>query len=337
MSALILVAAVVACFSLYYYFAKTSDICTCTARLDGKTAIVTGGNSGIGKQTAIALAKRGARVILACRNKKKGDAVAEEITAATGNDDVLCMHCDLASLQSVRHFAQEFCNSEERLDLLINNAGLLKDHELTEDGFDVVFSSNYLGHFLLVNLLMDKLKEGASSRIINVSSDMYMFANIDWNNLGANTDRTKAYSNSKLCNVLFTHQLAKVLKGTGVSAFSLHPGCIDSELKRNWYGWLRTIAPVVTLIFFKPVEAGMHTPLHCSVAPGLEAHSGKYFKGCKPRWVLPFARDDVAAKRLWEESERMVGLARKRSFVENVTAQRIVERFAARKHQEWAM
>ncbi|XP_077995638.1 retinol dehydrogenase 12-like [Glandiceps talaboti] len=331
--AILLTAIVATCFAVYYYFAKMSDKCVCPARLDGKTVIITGANSGIGKQTAFELARRGARVILACRNKEKGAIVADEITAETGNDDVLCMHCDLASLQSVRYFAQEFCNSEERLDILINNAGLLKDHELTEDGYDIVFSSNYLGHFLLTNLLMDKLKENGSSRVINISSDMYMFGKINLNNLGANTDRTKAYSNSKLCNILFTHQLAKVLKGTGVSTFSLHPGIIDSDLKRNWYGWLRTIAPLVTLLFFKPVQEGIHTPLHCALAPNLEKHSGKYFKGCKPRWVLPFAKDDVVAKRLWEESERMVGFTRRRSFVDNINLMRQLDR----QSREWAM
>ncbi|XP_002739902.1 retinol dehydrogenase 11-like [Saccoglossus kowalevskii] len=310
------------CFAIYYYIAKTSDKCMCPDRLDGKTVIITGGNSGIGKQTALELAKRGARVILACRNKDKGTMAANEITAITDNEDVLCMHCDLASLQSVRMFAQEFCNTEDRLDIIINNAGLLKEHELTEDGYDIVFSSNHLGHFLLTNLLMDKLRENGGGRVINIASDMYMFGKINLENLNHNSDRTQAYSNTKLCNVLFTHHLSKITKGTGVSTFSLHPGMINSDMKRNWYGWLRAIEPMVSILFMKPVEHSIHTPVHCCVAPNLEQYSGSYFKGCTPRWVLPFARDDVVAKGLWEKSERMVGLARRKSYVENVRAVR---------------
>ncbi|XP_035288516.1 dehydrogenase/reductase SDR family member 13-like isoform X3 [Anguilla anguilla] len=206
--------------------------CKSSTTLHGKTAIVTGANTGIGKATALELAKRGARVILACRSQERAEAAIRDIKRESGNAEVVYMQLDLASLQSVRSFAETFLKTEPRLDLLINNAGLLVEGK-TEDGFGMIFGVNHLGHFLLTLLLLERLKECGSSRVINVSSKGYTFGTVDFNYLsthkelgvgGSGYRLFKLYCHSKLCNVLFTHELAKRLQGTSVTCYSLHPG-----------------------------------------------------------------------------------------------------------------
>ncbi|KAM9852816.1 uncharacterized protein ACBR49_003679 [Aulostomus maculatus] len=291
--------------------------CTSKAKLNGKTVIVTGSNTGIGKTTAIDLAKRGARVILACRSKKRGEAALEEVKRESGSNQVVFMQLDLGNLQSVRSFAETFLKSEPRLDLLINNAGVYLQGR-TDDGFGMMFGVNHLGHFLLTNLLLERLKECEPSRVVNVSSMAHNFGKIDFdclNNhkaLGLGTsfmEVLQVYSDSKLCNVLFTHELAKRLQGTKVTCYSLHPGAINSELARNANSIMKTLMQPIFLFFFKNTVQGCQTTLHCALQEGLEPLSGRYFSNCSVREVYPKAKDDAAAKKLWELSERLCGLA----------------------------
>ncbi|XP_022085672.1 retinol dehydrogenase 11-like [Acanthaster planci] len=300
------------CVSLYYYFVKVADRCTCRTRLDGKTVIITGANTGIGKETAIDLAHRGARIILACRSETRGLIAEREIRETTGNSHVHFMRLDLASLESVKEFAQEFCNREDRLDILINNAGVINDGSTkTAEGYELSFGVNHLGHFLLTNLLLAKLKSSSPSRVITVSSDAYQLGRLgflDGEELGANEGRVKLYARSKLANLLFTHELAKTMEGTDVSAFALHPGSIDTDIKRNWAWWLRAIAPIISFLFLKTTAEGAQTTIHCAVAQDLEKHSGKYFKGCRVQKVASMARDDKLSRKLWRVSLHMTGL-----------------------------
>ncbi|KAM6970458.1 retinol dehydrogenase 12-like [Aplochiton taeniatus] len=200
--------------------------------MDGRTVIITGGNTGIGKATALHLASRGARIILACRNQAKAEDAIKHIQRETGSTDLVFMKLDLGSLRSVRAFAETFLKTEDRLDLLINNAGLVGDGR-TEDGYGVQLGVNHLGHFLLTCLLLDRLKRGTGSRIVTLSSMAYRWGHVDFDTLITKKDLGtgryswqffKAYCNSKLCNVLFTHELAKRLKGTNVTCYSVHPG-----------------------------------------------------------------------------------------------------------------
>ncbi|XP_033628404.1 retinol dehydrogenase 11-like [Asterias rubens] len=298
------------CVSLYYYLVKVADRCTCTTRLDGKTVIITGANTGIGKETALALAQRGARVILACRSESRGLAAERDIREKTGNSGVHFMRLDLSSQESVKEFAQEFCNAEERLDILINNAGVINDGSArTAEGYELSFGVNHLGHFLLTNLLLEKLKSSAPSRVINVSSDAYQLGRLDFDDgIHGNIGRVKSYARSKLANLLFTHELSKIVEGKDVSAFALHPGSIDTDIKRNWAWWLRSLAPIISFLFLKTSTEGAQTTIHCAVADGLQKHSGKYFKGCRVQKVAPIARDDKLAKKLWRVSLEMTGL-----------------------------
>uniref|UniRef100_A0A671WXZ4 Dehydrogenase/reductase (SDR family) member 13b.1 n=1 Tax=Sparus aurata TaxID=8175 RepID=A0A671WXZ4_SPAAU len=286
------------------------------AKLHGKTVIVTGSNTGIGKVTAIDLAKRGARVILACRSKQRGEAALEEVKRESGSNQVVFMQLDLGSLKSVHIFADNFLKSEPRLDLLINNAGIYMQGR-TEDGLGMMFGVNHIGHFLLTNLLLDRLKKCGPSRVVNVSSVAHNFGKIDFDCL--NTQKAlglgtsfmevfQIYSDSKLCNVLFNHELAKRLQGTKVTCYSLHPGAINSELARNTSSVLQLLLKPVTAYFFKNTVQGAQNTLHCALQEGIEPLSGCYFSNCTVREVYDKAKDDAAAKKLWELSERLCGL-----------------------------
>ncbi|XP_062408993.1 dehydrogenase/reductase SDR family member 13a.3 [Sardina pilchardus] len=304
-------------YLLIYYTLFKGSRCRSSAVLKGKTVIVTGSNTGIGKSTAMDLAKRGARVILACRNKQKAEAAVYDIRRESGNSEVLYMQLDLASLKSVRSFAETFLKTEPRLDLLINNAGLEGTGQ-TEDGFGLVFGVNHLGHFLLTCLLLERLKQSGQSRVVNVSSMLHRLGTIDFATLSAHKDLVTeqsnwrgfmAYCHSKLCNVLFTRELANRLEGTNVTCYCLHPGAINTEISRNISLWQRLLLAPFARLFFLDPEAGAQTTLHCALQEGIEPFSGRYFSACALQGVSAKARDDGLAKKLWEVSERLCGLS----------------------------
>uniref|UniRef100_A0A8B9XQZ4 Retinol dehydrogenase 13 n=1 Tax=Bos mutus grunniens TaxID=30521 RepID=A0A8B9XQZ4_BOSMU len=211
--------------------------CPSKATIPGKTVIVTGANTGIGKQTALELAKRGGNIILACRDMEKCEAAAKEIRGETLNHRVNARHLDLASLKSIREFAAKVTEEEEHVHILINNAAVMRcPHWTTEDGFEMQLGVNYLGHFLLTNLLLDKLKASAPSRIINVSSLAHVAGHIDFEDLNwekRKYDTKAAYCQSKLAVVVSTKELSRRLQGTGVTVNALHPGVARTELGRH--------------------------------------------------------------------------------------------------------
>ncbi|XP_069919253.1 retinol dehydrogenase 13 [Oryctolagus cuniculus] len=290
--------------------------CPSKATIPGKTAIVTGANTGIGKQTALELARRGARVILACRDMGKCEAAAKDIRGETLNHHVSARHLDLASLKSVREFAARIIAEEERVDILINNAAVMRcPHWTTEDGFEMQFGVNYLGHFLLTNLLLDKLKASAPSRIVNLSSLAHVAGHIDFDDLNWQTrryDTKAAYCQSKLAVVLFTKELSRRLQGAGVTANALHPGVARTELGRHTgmrgstFSSL-TLGPIFWLLVKSPQLAAQPS-VYLAVAEQVEGVSGRYFHGLKEKAVAPEAEDEQVARRLWDESARLVGL-----------------------------
>ena len=223
--------------SLYFlknYFGGC--VCDSKATLNGKTVIITGANTGIGLETAVDMAQRGARVILACRSPEKGKAAVQAVKERSKNEAVVFSQLDLASLQSVRDFATRILNQEPHIDILINNAGVAKpSYTKTEDGFELHLGVNHLGHFLLTNLLLDRLKEAPAARIVNVSALAHKWATMNFDDLQSESsfNVAAAYSQSKLANVLFTRSLAQRLKDTRVTAYSLHPGLVRTELLRN--------------------------------------------------------------------------------------------------------
>ncbi|XP_042370756.1 retinol dehydrogenase 11-like [Plectropomus leopardus] len=228
------------------------------------------------------------------------------------------MQLDLASLKSVRSFADDFLRSESRLDLLINNAGLLNSGK-TEDGFGMIFGVNHLGHFLLTVLLLDRLKASGPSRVVTVASIMYKMGKVDFSCLTTHRDvalgsRTyhlgQKYNDSKLCNILFTYELAKRLQGTDVTCYSVHPGAIQTEITRNYGFWWGLLIHPIMYLFFVDAVSGAQTTLHCALEQGIEHLSGHYFSKCAPKMNIEAkARDDAAAKKLWELSESFCGLS----------------------------
>lgn len=289
-------------------------VCHSRARLDGRTVMITGGNTGIGKETAVDMARRGARVILACRDMDRANNAAEYIKKKSGNDNVIVKKLDLASLQSVRQLAEDVLASEERLDILINNAGIMSCPEWkTEDGFEMQFGVNHLGHFLLTNCLLDLLKKSTPSRIVNVSSLAHERGQIDFDDINQEKEYKpwKSYSQSKLANVLFTKELANKLQGSGVTTYSLHPGVIRTELGRHFWPkiplWKRVVYTPLMFFIKSPTE-GAQTTIYCAVEESLQNDSGLYYSDCAPKTAAPQGLDDEAAKKLWDVSASMVGL-----------------------------
>lgn len=248
--------------------------------MDQKVVIITGANSGIGKATALDLARRGARVYLACRSSDKGEAARLEIIKATDNQQIFYRHLDLASMHSIRQFVAGFSAEESRLDVLINNAGLTGPRQLTEDGFEMQIGVNHMGHFLLTNLLLDLLKKSAPSRILTLTSVLHRFGKI--NRMDLNSEKTYrsfcVYSNSKLANVLFTRELSKRLTGTGVTANSVNPGPVHSNFSRGIKFIVKILWLPVSYFLFKDAAAGAQTSIRVAVDPKLESVTGKYFR-----------------------------------------------------------
>lgn len=284
--------------------------------MQGRTVVVTGGNSGIGLETAEALAGMGARVIVTARNADKGRAaVAGIVRRLGGHAQVQLVVFDLADLSSVRRGADEVLEQAPRLDVLVNNAGVvLSERQVTVDGFEATFATNHLGPFLLTNLLLDRLRESAPSRIVTVASTAHNTARkgIPFDDLQS-TKRyrgMRVYGESKLANILFTLELARRLAGTGVTANALHPGTVrtgyggDGDAR----GFLAFGLKISRPFFISPAK-GARTSIYLASSPAVEGVSGEYFNKCKPAKPRRWAQDAEAAQRLWQVSEELVGLA----------------------------
>ncbi|RUS73752.1 hypothetical protein EGW08_018489 [Elysia chlorotica] len=312
----ILLVIIVILVSAWMYFRLTLVKCDSTADMKGKTTIVTGANSGIGFYTALDFAKRNARVILACRDKGKAESARQEIVSLSENSNVAVGIVDLCSMKSVRDFANKILSEESRLDVLVNNAGVVatgKPKEMTDEGLEVIFAGNYFGPFLLTNLLLDLMKKSAPSRIVNVSSVVNKFGSIDFENLNAEKSYQfqNRYFDSKLAQILFTRELAQRLEGTGVTANVLHPGSVATNLLRNLFFLIRVPVEFFIKLFCRTAEEGAQTSIFLSVSEEVAEISGKYFIDCDVREseANPQSRDMGVAKKLWEVSERLTGLS----------------------------
>ncbi|XP_062857590.1 retinol dehydrogenase 14b [Trichomycterus rosablanca] len=283
--------------------------------MSGKTVIITGASSGIGKATTAGLLRLSARVIMACRNCDGAQQAAAEIReqAGPGSGDLIIKHLDLTSLTSVRTFCREIIQEEEKIDVLINNAGVYRcPYAKTEDGFEMQLGVNHLGHFLLTHLLMDLMRKSAPSRIVVVSSKLYKRGGINFHDINSERsyDPASCYSQSKLANLLFVRQLARRLEGSGVTVNALSPGMVRTNLGRHVHIPLlaRPLFWLVSLMFFKSCEEGAETPLYLTCSPDVENVTGKFFSNCREEKLLPKAVDDTTSRRLWDLSESMVGI-----------------------------
>ncbi len=269
--------------------------------LEGRTFLVTGANTGIGKETARALASRGGTVILACRSEQNGRNAIAEIGAQTGNPNLELLSLDLGDLASVRACAQAFLDRGEPLHVLINNAGLAGSRGMTASGFEMAFGTNHVGPFLFTSLLLDRLRDSAPARIVNVASDAHHgVSGIDFEAVRRPT-RTitgmREYSVSKLANVLHARELAGRLDGTGVTTYSLHPGVIASDI------WRRVPWPARAVMKRRmgSPEQGSRTSVYCATAPELAAQSGGYYDECAPAQPGAAVTASLAAE-LWRRS-----------------------------------
>lgn len=275
----------------------------------GQVALITGGSVGIGRITAIELAKSGFKVVIAGRSLERTQPVLDHIKSLAVDEEAIFLPLDLASLASVRECARLFIQLNLPLHLLINNAGLAGLKGLTQDGFEMTFGINHLGHFLLTQLLLEKLQSSGHSRVITVSSRAHKrVKEIDWNALRQPTNSwtgIREYAVSKLANLLFSAELAKRVQGTSVSTYSLHPGVVDTEIWRAVPDWAR---PLLRLRGFLRPEEGALTTLHCAMhAPKQE--SGLYYADSKPMQPAGLGQDSELASELWERSEEWVSQA----------------------------
>jgi len=279
--------------------------------LAGKTFIVTGANTGIGKITAKELVRQGAKVYLACRSKSKTDPVVDEIRRETGSDKVEFIALDLSDLSSVRECANALLAAEPKIHGLVNNAGLVaKRGASTKQGYQMTFGTNHLGHYLLTRLLLDRLKESGAARIVNVSSaSHYQAKGIDFDDLQKPTKTVvgiKEYEVSKLANVLFTKELARRLEGSDVTTYAVHPGTVATD------AWRRIPPPFRWLIkrFMITPEEGAQSSIVCATSPALANESGRYYTvGGKEKRPSRLADDEQLAATLWTKSAEWTGLA----------------------------
>ena len=306
---------IVSFISLGLYFADkffAGGICHSKSRLDGKTVIITGGNTGIGKETAIDLASRGAKVIIGCRSRERGEKALIDIKKESRSENVYLKMIDLSSFKSVRNFANDILDSEDRLDILINNAGIfMVPFGETEDGFERHFQVNHLGHFLLTQMLIDLLKKSAPSRIINVSAKAHMWASIsDFDNLG-NEELYRshvAYGLTKIANIAYTKELHRRYAASNVTSYSLHPGVVETDIQRHLFEKYPIVDKLVKIlrplvwIFVKNAKEGAQTSICCAVEEGLEKFSGEYFSDCEVTGTTEDAQNASFPKRLWDYS-----------------------------------
>lgn len=290
----------------------TSALHSPAASLDlaGRTVLITGASTGIGRATAVALAGRGARLLLAGRAEERHRAVLDAVRAASrGGPEPTYLPLELGELSSVRACAERCLRLDQPLHVLINNAGLAGSHGLTADGFERTFGVNHLGHFLLTELLLERLVRSAPSRIVNVSSKAHYSARqLDWSALREPTRSLtgmREYEVSKLCNVLYTRELAARLENTGVTTYCLHPGVIASDVWRQVPWGVRHLMRA----FMRSNEQGAETTLHCAAAAATARDSGLYYDACTPYEPSLLARDVALARELVERSRSWSGLS----------------------------
>ncbi len=277
--------------------------------MTSKVCIVTGANSGIGKETARALAKMGAKVVMVVRNQQAGEEVRQEIIKETRNEAIELMIADLFSMDEVRRLASDFKKTHTRLDVLINNAGgIFPTREVTVDGFERTFALNHLAPFLLTHELLELLKASAPSRIINVSSAAHLRGKIDFENLQSEKryGPMRPYGSAKLMIIMFTYSLARRLEGTGVTVNVLHPGVVRTHFGQNDASRSRRLMFRLLGPLFKSPEKGAETSVYLASSPEVEGISGKYFVNCRPRKSLKISYDEDLQERLWKHTESLL-------------------------------
>jgi retinol dehydrogenase 14 len=281
--------------------------------MHGKTVLITGATNGIGLEAAVELARMGARMFLVGRDPGRTRTAVEQVRARSGSEDVASFLCDFSSQGSIRALAGEVLGRLDRLDVLINNAGgVNKRRELTVDGIEKTFAVNHLGYFLLTNLLLDRIRESAPARIVTVASIGHRRGTLDFDDLGFERGGywiMRAYTRSKLANVLFAAELARRLAGTGVTSNSLHPGSVATNIWSGAPTWAKPVIQLLWRPFFLTAEQGGAFIVQLAADPRLEGVTGKYFETGRDVAPAPLAQDEALASKLWDVSAAMTGLS----------------------------
>jgi retinol dehydrogenase 14 len=282
------------------------------ADLAGKTILITGATSGIGLEASVALATMGARLVVVGRDPAKTARKVEEVRSRSGSTIVESLLCDVASQSQVHRLAAAFVERHERLDVLVNNAGTVyAKRTVTEDGMEATFAVNYLSAFLLTNLLLDRLTQSAPARVVNVASNGHYGGTLDFDDLGFERGYQimRAYSRSKLADVLFTRELARRLRGTGVTVNCVHPGVVATNIWDHGPAISRPIFAIAKRVGMISPAAGGATIVYLAASPEVAAKTGLYFEKNLPKSPSRLAQDDALAARLWEESAHLVKLS----------------------------
>ncbi|QHT67918.1 SDR family oxidoreductase [Rhodocytophaga rosea] len=285
--------------------------------MTGRICMITGANSGIGKVTALELAKQGMEIIMVCRDNKRGEEARKEIIAQSNNQKVHLYQCDLGIQADIVKLVQKIQQDFTSLDILINNAGLvLTERQTTQDGYEATFAINHLGPFLLTNLLLELLKKGKEPRIITVSSEAHRLARLNFNNLAspANYGAWVAYGNSKLANILFTKYLAELVSPFGITANCLHPGVVATRFGKGNSGWIGTFFSIFSP-FLITAQKGAETTVYLATSPEVKQITGEYFNKKKPKTPSKEALSRYNAEKLWELSINLTNLEKHLSTV----------------------
>jgi NAD(P)-dependent dehydrogenase (short-subunit alcohol dehydrogenase family) len=277
--------------------------------MKGRTCIVTGSNSGIGKETAIGLARMGATIVMVVRDKQRGETARAEITEMTGNKSIDLMLCDMSLMSAIKDFAKEFRSKYSAANVLINNAGaVFNRREVTAEGFERTLAVDYLGPFLLTHELLDVLKAGAPSRVVNVSSGLHKSATVDLEDLQSekNYRGMKVYGKAKLMLIMFTYELAKHLAGTGITVNALMPGFVATNLGKNSGGVLSQLMFAMVRPMQTNAKKGAETSIYLASSPDVKDETGKIFEKSQEVASSPLSYDEALRKQLWDSTEKML-------------------------------
>jgi NAD(P)-dependent dehydrogenase (short-subunit alcohol dehydrogenase family) len=279
--------------------------------MQGKVVVITGGTSGIGEVAAQKLASMGARMVIVARNRKRGEAAIERLRRVGARARHTVHYADLSVLADMNRVGQEIAAAEPRIDVLINNAGaIFQSREVTADGLERTFATNHVSYFVLTHLLRDRLIAAAPARVVNTSSDAHRSGRMNFDDLQAARSYSgfAVYGRSKLCNILFTRELARRLMGTGVTANSLHPGFVATRFANDAGGPLAVFFRIAKKAFAISPEKGADTMVYLASSGEVANVTGEYFYKRRPKTPTQEARDDAAAKRLWNETARLAGI-----------------------------
>ncbi len=273
--------------------------------MTGRICLVTGASSGVGRQAARELAALGATVVMVCRNRELGEKTRTGILRATGNDRAALLLCDLSSQKQIRALAAEFRSRFGKLHVLVNNAAIVPARRLlAEDGIEMQLAVNHIAYFLLTDLLLDALRDGAPARILNVASGMHWSAHLDFDNLQAGTGYKpmRQYAVTKLLNIHFTYELARRLEGSQITVNALSPGFTSTRISREF----PPLSRIMVKILAKNVHKGVRTVTYLASSPEVEGVTGMYFEDCRQKATSPQTHDPEVAARVWEETEKLI-------------------------------